>query len=58
MSYEDKYLESCPQGGDRMDEDEAMAAMLDMDLDEYLMGKSIDRHLRREHLDEDDELPF
>jgi hypothetical protein len=40
------------------DEDENLAAMLDVTLDEYYANKSLDRWLHRYSIDENDELPF
>jgi len=60
---DDELLGSCPQSGDRLEDDEANAAMLGVDLDEYLANKARDRHYRRwvdgpNNVDQDDELPF
>lgn len=51
---DDQWLESCPQS----DEDEAMAAMLGVDVDQYLADKARDRQLPRRYDDTDDPLPF
>jgi len=60
----DEWLGSCPQEGDRLEDDEVNAAMLGVDLDQYLETKARDIHYRRwvygpqNAQDEDDQIPF
>jgi len=56
---DDQYLGSCPQSGDRLEDDEQMAAMFNVDLDEYLANKARDRWVYGpNNVDEDDCIPF
>jgi len=60
----DELLGSCPQSGDRLEDDEINAAMLGVDVDEYVANRARDIHYRRwvygpnNVEDEDDEIPF